>query len=569
MSSNKESKSAAKGQKKIQKTNKKQKQQEQQQSTVNNNNNNINIKNVIANSSTHAKTKQGDPKNNRNINNNSINNNNNCNDNNNYNNNNNNNNNNDNMIQNNNGSTSANPPSISQKLKEQYQAERRAQLMTTPEKSSVESLPKMERTSSFRGKLSRIINHLTGSKENLARTDELKDEAGKTPFTFTRSRSMIMLRRPNRRSFIEPQLEQLSEEAEKSGDPMSPASPRKNSLADSSAADSASPVFRRRADTVNSTKTPTRRQSAVPITSTPLEQTPGSGSSMSRKPSLVSLTPSDPQLNFQKRRSSTLIASFKSTFSGLTGSSSTGGSSASSSDKKKDKMNPKWSASLQSLQAIDNMVSYANMSFIDYDKFNGYEKQLERQQSLMSLGEQQTPVMHPLQLPSTATAEAGAANSHWHSSTRLADSPTPSPSVASFHLHTSHTPSSSQDSTARTVVMRRKNSKSSSLLRQTSASSRNSMHSNYNLDTDVERNLDMVHNVYRESLDSRTLNLLNQSSRNSFVLDQAMFIEALNLEDGSANRRCERCSQRVSRVNSFKQREDVVDGCAVPKKQVS
>lgn len=569
MSSNKESKSAAKGQKKIQKTNKKQKQQEQQQSTVNNNNNNINIninnKNGIANSSTHAKTKQGDPKNNRNINNNSINNNNNCNDNNNY----NNNNNNDNMIQNNNGSTSANPPSISQKLKEQYQAERRAQLTTTPEKSSVESLPKMERTSSFRGKLSRIINHLTGSKENLARTDELKDEAGKTPFTFTRSRSMIMLRRPNRRSFIEPQLEQLSEEAEKSGDPMSPASPRKNSLADSSAADSASPVFRRRADTVNSTKTPTRRQSAVPITSTPLEQTPGSGSSMSRKPSLVSLTPSDPQLNFQKRRSSTLIASFKSTFSGLTGSSSTGGSSASSSDKKKDKMNPKWSASLQSLQAIDNMVSYANMSFIDYDKFNGYEKQLERQQSLMSLGEQHTPVMHHFQLPSTATAEAGAANSHWHSSTRLADSPTPSPSVASFNLHTSHTPSSSQDSTARTVVMRRKNSKSSSLLRQTSASSRNSMHSNYNLDTDVERNLDMVHNVYRESLDSRTLNLLNQSSRNSFILDQAMFIEALNLEDGSANRRCERCSQRVSRVNSFKQREDVVDGCAVPKKQVS
>lgn len=559
MSSNKESKSAAKGQKKIQKTNKKHKQQEQQQSTVNNNNN---IKNGIANSSTHAKTKQGDPKNNRNINNNSINNNNNCNDNNNY----NNNNNNDNMMHNNNGSTSANPPSISQKFKEQYEAERRAQL-TTLEKSSLESLPKMERTSSFRGKLSRFINHLTGSKENLSKTDELKDEAGKTPFTFTRSRSMIMLRRPNRRSFIEPQLEQLSEEAEKSGDPMSPASPRKNSLADSSAADSASPVFRRRADTVNSTKTPTRRQSAVPITSTPLEQTPGSGSSVSRKPSLVSLTPSDPQLNFQKRRSSTLIASFKSTFSGLTGGSTSGGSSASSSDKKKDKMNPKWSASLQSLQAIDNMVSYANMSFIDYDKFNGYEKQLERQQSLMSLGEQQTPVMHPSQLPSTAT-EAGAANSHWHSSTRLADSPTPSPSVASFQLHTSHTPSS-QDSTARTVVMRRKNSKSSSLLRQTSASSRNSMHSNYNLDTDVERNLDKVHNVYRESLDSRTLNLLNQSSRNSLILDHVMFIEALNLEDKSANRRCERCSQRVSRVNSLKKREDVVDGCAVPKEKVS
>lgn len=459
------------------------------------------------------------------------------------------------MIQNNNGSTSANPPSASQKFKELYEAERRPQL-TTPEKSSIESLPKMERTSSFRGKLSRIFNHLTGSKENLARSDELEDDAGKTPFTFTRSRSMIMLRRPNRRSFIEPQLEQLSEEAEKSGDPMSPASPRKNSLADSSAPDSGSPVFRRRADTANSTNTPARRQSALPTTSTPLEQTPGSGSSVSRKPSLVSLTPNDPQLNFQKRRSNTLIASFKSSFSGLTGSSTAGSSSTSSSDKKKDKMNPKWSASLQSLQAIDNMVSYANMSFIDYDKFNGYEKQLERQNSLMSLGEQQTPVMHPLQLPSTATG-AGS-NSHWHSSTRLADSPTRSPSVTSFNLHTSHTPSS-QDSTSRTVVMRRKNSKSS----------RNSTHSNYNLDTDFDRNLDRVHNVYRESLDSRTLDMLNQCSRNSFIQDQAMLLEVLNLEDGSANLRCELCSQHVSRVNSFKQRQDVVDGCAVPMKQVS
>lgn len=481
------------------------------------------------------------------------------------------------MMQNNNGPTSANSPSISQKFKEQYEAERRsAAQLTTPEKSAIDSLPKMERTSSFRGKLSRFINHLTGSKENLARSEELKDEAGKTPFTFTRSRSMIMLRRPNRRSFIEPQLEQLSEEAEKSGDLMSPTSPRKNSLADSNAADSGSPVQRRRADTVNST--PARRQSAFPSTSTPLEHTPSStGGSASRKPSLVSLTPSNPQLNFQKRRSNTLMDSFKSTFSGLTGSSSStrggaGGSSSSSSDKKKDKMNPKWSASLQSLQAIDNMVNYANMSYIDYDKFNGYEKQLERQHSLMSLADQPTPVMHPLQLPATATAPGTLySQSNWHSSTRLADSPTSSPSIASFSLQTPHTPSS-QDSTSRTVVMRRKNSKSSSLARQISSSSRNSGHSyiNYNLDTDSERNLDRVQKVYRESLDSRILELLNQRSRNSFILDEALLLDALNLEDGSANLRCEHCSQRVSRVNSFKQRyQDVVDGSVMLQKPVS
>lgn len=571
MSSNRESKSAAKGQKKIQKTNKKQKQlqeqqQQQQQSTANNN------KNGIANSTAHAKTKQGDPKNNRNINNNYTNNNNNSNENNNYS---NNNNNNDNMIQNNNGSTSANPISITQKFKEHYEEERRSPAqLTTPEKSAVDSLPKMERTSSFRGKLSRIFNHLTGSKENLARSDDLKDEAGKTPFTFTRSRSMIMLRRPNRRSFIEPQLEQLSEEAEKSGDPMSPASPRKNSLADSSGADNTpgSPLLRRRADTVNST--PARRQSAFPSTSTPLEQTPRTGASASRK---VSLTPSDPQLHFQKRRSNTLIASFKSTFSGLTGSSSSsnagagGGSSTGSSDKKKDKMNPKWSASLQSLQAIDNMVSYANMSYIDYDKFNGYEKQLERQHSLMSLADQPTPVMQPLQLPATATAPGTlCSDSHWHSSTRLADSPTPSPSITSGSLPQPHTPTS-LDSTSRTVVMRRKNSKSSSLIRPTSSSSRHSGHSyqNHNLDSDIERNLDRRQNVYRESLDSRTLDLLNQCSRNSYILDQAMLLDALNLEDGSANQRCEHCSQLVSRVNSFKQRQDVVDGSVMLKKPVS
>jgi len=273
---------------------------------------------------------------------------------------------------------------------------------------------------------------------------------------------------------------------------------------------------------------------------------------MIRKPSLVSLTPSDksfnPQLNFQKRRSSTLIASFKSTFSGLTGGSGavSGNSTASSSsDKKKDKMNPKWSASLQSLQAIDNMVSYANMSFIDYDKFNGYEKQLERQHSMMSLAEQQTPPMPKLPLPSTASPL--------------------------FNAQSPHTPTSvcsTVESTPKTVVMRRKRSTNSLVHRQISSSSRNS--SFYNLDTDFEHNLDRGQNVYRESLDSRTLELLNDCSRNSYIQDQPMLFDALNLEDGSASRRCAVCAQRVVRVNSLKRSpQDTVDGCANPKKQVS
>ncbi|KRF84909.1 uncharacterized protein Dvir_GJ11546, isoform I [Drosophila virilis] len=551
MNASKETKSTAKGQKKLQKTNKKQQQkqqqQQQQQQAINGS------KNGISKPATNAKTKPSDTKPNNRSNNNTTTNNNN----------------NNNMVQNNNNSQSmigttpaTTTPNITQKFKEQYEAERRATMSQLP---SLDTLPKMERTHSFRGKLSRLFNTLTGSKENLARSDEAKDEAGKTPFTFTRSRSMILLRRPNRRSFIEPMLEQLSEEAEKSGDPMSPASPRKNSMAESGAGDTCSPIMRRRADTASSISTPPRRQSTQALTSTPLEETE---SPAPRK----SLTPADasynPQLNFQKRRSSTLIASFKSTFSGLTGSDN-GEQKREKKEKKekKDKMNPKWSASLQSLQAIDNMVSYANMSFIDYDKFNGYEKQLERQHSLMSLAaaEQQQPPGPTPQLPLPATASSPY---YSHSASPLGDA---NGSRGAASLPLPRTPSfagTSLESTPKTVVRRRKRSSSSLLARQQSASTRNSSQSSFNLETDFEHNLDRVQNVYRESLDSRTLELLNQRSRNSYIQDQPMLFDALNLEDGSANRRCALCAQRVVRANSFKQQRDTVDGRGKPKIQL-
>ncbi|XP_023173166.2 uncharacterized protein LOC111601002 isoform X4 [Drosophila hydei] len=565
MNSSKEAKSATKGLKKLQKTNKKQQQkqqlqqqqqqqqQQQPQQTINSN------KNGICKAATNAKLKPNDPKANNRSNNNNNNNNISSN---NY-----------NMVQKHNnsqslsGATEAATPNITQMFKEQYDAERRATM------SQVESLPKMERTHSFRMKMSKFFNNFTGSKENLARSDESKDEPGKTPFTFTRSRSMILLRRPNRRSFIEPQLEQLSEEAEKSGDPMSPASPRKNSLAEDGAANSTcSPILRRRADTSSSVKTPARRQSAQALTSTPVEDS--SESAMQRKPSLISLTPADsnynPQLNFQKRRSSTLIASFKSTLIGLTEKQE-----KKEKKDKKDKLNPKWSASLQSLQAIDNMVSYANMSFIDYDKFNGYEKQLERQQSIMSLAEQMPPA-HSLQLPLATTAShAHAHYSQSHSPSPLGEPNGSAVGAGAVSLPLPRTPSfvgsSSMESSPRTVVMRRKRSSSSALARQQSASTRNSSQSSFNLDTDFEHNLDRVQNVYRESLDSRTLELLNQRSRNSFIQDQPMLLDALNLEDGSANRRCALCAlcaQSVARANSFKQQRDAVDGRGKPKIQL-
>ncbi|XP_016955501.1 uncharacterized protein LOC108028292 isoform X6 [Drosophila biarmipes] len=521
MYSNKETKSAAKAHKKTQKVTKKQQQQPKPSQPLPNGNK--------VKSPANAKNSQPNNNNNQaNINNN----------------------NNSSIVPNNNSKNNSLPVNTAQKLKEHYEAEKRNQglIMGANTLPGYENVPKMERSNSFslRTKLNKLINHLTGSKENLSRADNDGDSS-RTPYLFTRSRSMIQMRRPNRRSFIEPQLEQLSEETEKSGDLTSPASPRKTSVADFEVS---SPVLLRRNELTSSVRTPARRQSAQPFTSTPLEDVQQQGP---RKGSVMSLNqtePTNPQLNFQKRRSNTLIASFKSTFSGFT--SSSGGA------EKKEKMNPKWSASLQSLQAIDNMVSYANMSFIDYDKFNGYEKQLERQQSLMSLAEQPVPTATQLPLPPSALA-------HSHSPSPLGDA-----SRTSVHL------GSSLDESVRTVVMRRKRSKTSLEGRsKTSLEARSSMaslNSAYNLDTDYEHNLDRVHNVYRESLDSRTLELLNLRSRNSFIQDQAVLFDALNLEDGSVARRCALCSKRVGRSGSMRQQQqrerDAVDGRGNPVKQL-
>ncbi|XP_020801372.1 uncharacterized protein LOC110178548 isoform X4 [Drosophila serrata] len=530
MYSNKETKSATKAQKKTLK-----KKQQQQQQLPNGNK---------VKTPTNVKNNQPNNINNNNNNQSNINHNNNSH-----------------IVPNNNSKNSTSAPiNTAQKFREHYEADRRNQglIMGATTLPGYESVPKMERSNSFslRNKFSKFLNHLTGSKENISKVDDDLDSS-RTPFLFTRSRSMIQMRRPNRRSFIEPQLEQLSEETEKSGDLTSPASPRKTSVAD---LQDNSPVLLRRTELTSSVRTPKRRQSAQPFTSTPLEEVL---QPVQRKASLLSLNHTEPannpQLNFQKRRSNTLIASFKSTFSGLTGSS--GGA------EKKEKMNPKWSASLQSLQAIDNMVSYANMSFIDYDKFNGYEKQLERQQSLMSLAEQPVPTATQLPLPPSALAH----HSHSHSPSPLGEASPRTPVPLG----------SSLDESVRTVVRRRKRSSKTSLegRSKTSLEGRSSMaslNSAYNLDTDYEHNLDRVHNVYRESLDSRTLELLNLRTRNSFILDQAVLFDALNLEDGSVGRACALCSKRVGRSGSMRhhhqqqqQRErDAVDGQGNPRKQL-
>ncbi|XP_061399779.1 uncharacterized protein LOC133335519 [Musca vetustissima] len=344
--------------------------------------------------------------------------------------------------------------------------------------------PKFERSGSFslKGKLSKLINSITSSKENLSKAEE--DAGGELPFKFTRSRSMILPRRTNRRSLIEPQLEQLSEEVDAS----SPASPRKNSIE-------------------NVEITPQRPisspegTSAASATSTPLDSATNSASKLRKTstPVLLADPNFDPIANFKKRRSNTFMSSFKSTLAGLTGS-----------EKKKEKLNDKWRASLQSLQAIDNMVSYENMSFIDYDKFNGYEKQLERKLSQISL-------MDPSLNASMITPDTSHISD---TSSYILPSPVGTPSNVS---------APSPFVTPQTVVRRRKTSSTSlhgsaRKLADRRSASRNS----FTLDSDYEHNLDKPRNVYRESLDSRKLELLNEMSRNSYILDSDL-IDILDL----------------------------------------
>lgn len=69
---------------------------------------------------------------------------------------------------------------------------------------------------------------------------------------------------------------------------------------------------------------------------------------------------------FDETNSSGLLSKLKRTFS-------------MSHDKRRG-MNTKWS-SIQSLQEIDNMVSYEDLRFINYDKFNTYAKKIERKVS--------------------------------------------------------------------------------------------------------------------------------------------------------------------------------------------
>lgn len=193
----------------------------------------------------------------------------------------------------------------------------------------VEEPKKLERSNSFflTRKLSKIYTKLSGSKENLDKVKD-SDKTEVTPFKFQRSLTLnsIQLKKNLRKPFPENRLEKLSEERlgenEKLKSP--PLSPP--------------PVLR--------SSSPTNYRQSMP---------PGSFDSVDhsflKPPS--KLERSDSFISLIRRK-------------------------ISFNDTKTNSMNSNWATSLQNLQQIDNMVSYEDLSFVDYDKFNQYEQQIDK-----------------------------------------------------------------------------------------------------------------------------------------------------------------------------------------------
>lgn len=196
-------------------------------------------------------------------------------------------------------------------------------------KAPVEEPKTLERSNSFilTRTLSKIYTKLSGSKENLdkARDSDEKPvaQAEVTPFKFQRSLTLnsFQLKKNYRKTLPEMRLEKLSEEmiGEKSP-PMSP------------------PV------TIRS-RSPANFRQSMP---------PGSFDSVD----FCQRTP--PPLE----RSGSFISIIRRKIS--------------FNDAKPAPLTSNWATSMQNLRQIDNMVSYEDLSFVDYDKFNQYEQQIDK-----------------------------------------------------------------------------------------------------------------------------------------------------------------------------------------------
>lgn len=308
---------------------------------------------------------------------------------------------------------------------------------------------KMERAHTFflTRKISQIYNTLTtGSKENLSKIPEaepiMNGAAGvppaataspPPPFKFTRSLSMasIPIRQSFRRVFRDHhKLEKLHEE--NSTEKVDVVAVPDSQL---------QPVMQPVPDGIASpdrNSSPVVMQPNAPVPAPPLPASrPRSASGVFERP---------------QRRSS-----FRSTLRELL--SISGHQSPADRDKP---INSKWSASLASLQQIDNMVSYEDLSFIDYDKFNTYEQTMAQRRN--------RPALRP------AAVDVASMSPQTVQVTRRKALPTqapPSPSLSLPHHHT--------------VAA-------------------------------AETNFDQPKNLYRYSLDDRKLRFLSRLNRQSFRL---------------------------------------------------
>jgi hypothetical protein len=314
---------------------------------------------------------------------------------------------------------------------------------------------KLERSNSFIvRKLSQIYNKISGSKENLSKIDGDSDSNSKiqprSPLTRSLTLNSIQLKKNYRKSFAETKLEKLSEEKNVTSPPLSPDKDTKTE-----------PSFdvKEKSPTTAKQENQRRRNETFPY----------------RPPKL--------------ERSNSILSIIKKKIS---------------FHEKKPGMNNNWNASLQNLQLIDNMVSYDNLSFVNYDLFNNYEKNLERALSISDLNAVcksiETPTS-PLSLPQSPRKPQDFEPNK---------SITTHPSLAPYPLGIQPL------ETVNPLVKRRiKKSK---------------------IVSDINYNLDRDKNVYRASIDSKTLKFLSSINLDSYrwsdVLNTHDALDWLSLENG-------------------------------------
>lgn len=219
------------------------------------------------------------------------------------------------------------------------------QSMTEEKKIIAEEPKKLERSNSFlTRKLSKIYTKFSGSKENIIKTEEsgkpLKQEVDSPPGFLQRSLTLnsIQLKKSYRKTFPELRLEKLSEEKISENDKLSHQSPQLSPQV----------ILRSRSPTRYRQSMPAGAFDDIDFLKPPI-------------PSVTALAVASPA---PLERSGSFISLFRR--------------KVSFNEPKPSPMTSNWAASLQSLQQIDNMVSYEDLSFVDYDKFNQYEQQVDK-----------------------------------------------------------------------------------------------------------------------------------------------------------------------------------------------